>query len=212
MTENNIMYNRIYKRLLLIGIGVLILLINGQLFRNAGATQPELSPVEAIERTVEQLVLVVETLQAEDQTQERRLRMRNIIEPRFDFEEMAKRSLGAQWLSISADEQKEFTAVFSDLLAKTYLDRLENIEKGMVTIRGEKIVNNKALVRTTVAYKDDSFPLDYKLIKRTNTWQVYDVIIENIGLVANYRHEFAGIIRKEKFKGLLDRLKQKVAA
>jgi phospholipid transport system substrate-binding protein len=66
-------------------------------------------------------------------------------------------------------------------------------------------------VKSTVEYKGDTFPIDYKLLYSEGSgWQVYDVIIENIGLVANYRSEFAGVIRKEKFKGLLERLRDKI--
>jgi phospholipid transport system substrate-binding protein len=84
------------------------------------------------------------------------------------------------------------------------------LERNMVTIKDQKQRDNKAFVQTDVTYKGDTFGLDYKLIDRSGTWKVYDVIIENIGLVANYRNEFAGIMRKEKFSGLLSKLEKKV--
>ncbi|MCB0335287.1 MAG: ABC transporter substrate-binding protein [Bdellovibrionales bacterium] len=165
---------------------------------------------KAVQETIDQLVAAVEKYGKEEQLTERRDKLREIIEPRFDFEEMAKRSLGRQWKDRTEAEQVEFVSVFSELLAKTYLDKIENIRSNMVSITGEKLAPPKALVKTKVEYKGDTFPLDYKLLHEGNEWKVYDVVIENIGLVSNYRNEFAGIIRKNDFAGLVSQLKAKV--
>jgi phospholipid transport system substrate-binding protein len=174
------------------------------------------SPKAVMSQTVDQLVAAVEKFPEEAQADARRTELRKIIEPKFDFDEMAKRSLGSHWRSLDAAQQKEFVDAFSELLARTYLSRIENVKKNMVTVDSEDVRNktsgvSTAKVKTTVDYKGDSFPIDYKLFKRADTnWKVYDVIIENIGLVVNYRNEFAGIIRKEKFSGLMKKLKEKV--
>lgn len=167
------------------------------------------SPREEVQATVDELVTIVEAHPGEENLSQRREKLRAAIEPRFDFEEMAKRSLGMQWRKRTKEEREEFVRVFSDLLASTYLARIENIRSEMVVVDKEKVRYPKALVRTNVTYKGDEFPLDYKLLHRDKTWKVYDVIIENIGLVANYRNEFAGIIRKEQFSGLMERLREK---
>lgn len=167
-------------------------------------------PQKSIETTLDKLVEVVESHPGDEERDARRELMRKVIEPRFDFEEMAMRSLGANWLKIKDDERTRFVEVFSELLAKTYLNRLESLERGMVSVNSTKVQNPKALVRTTVKYEGDTFPLDYKLLQKDNRWRVYDVIIENIGLVSNYRNEFSGIIRKERFEGLMKRLEKKV--
>lgn len=191
----------------ILSIGILLTLIVSPLVAFA-ADYP--SPKAEMQETIDRLVKVVEQYSGEKQIDVRRKNMREIIEPKFDFDEMAKRSLGAKWKTITPEQRKEFVNLFSELLAKTYLARIENVEKGMVTIKEEKIKFPKALVKTTVDYKGDLFPIDYKLVSKSgDTWRVYDVVIENIGLVANYRNEFAGIIRKEQFSGLLERLKEK---
>ncbi|MCB0331985.1 MAG: ABC transporter substrate-binding protein, partial [Bdellovibrionales bacterium] len=169
------------------------------------------SPKKEMEKTIAQLVDLVEKYPGDDNLSVRHEQMREVIGPKFDFDEMAKRSLGAQWKKITPTERQEFVDLFSELLATTYLGRIENVERNMVTVDEEKLRMPRALVKTTVDYKGDLFPIDYKLINSDKGWRVYDVIIENIGLVANYRSEFAGIIRKNTFTGLLDKLRKKNA-
>ena len=80
----------------------------------------------------------------------------------------------------------------------------------MVKVESEQVEGPKAVVKTVVLSQGDTFPIDYKMMYRDNGWRVYDVVIENIGLVANYRNEFSGIIRKDKFSGLMEKLRAKV--
>ncbi len=169
-------------------------------------------PKAEIDAVLAELVNVVESNPGTAKQSARREQMRAVISPRFDFKEMAKRSLGAYWNKCTPEEQEEFVTVFSDLLAATYLNKIDMLERNMVKVVDEKTHEDKAMVKTMVTYKGDTFGLDYKLLERENTWKVYDVIIENIGLVANYRNEFAGIIRKEKFAGLMTKLKEKSKA
>ena len=169
------------------------------------------SPKTTIQNVLDQLVNTVERYPSDQDTSLRRKELRGIISPHFDFREMAKRSLGVHWSKISEGEQTEFADVFTELLADTYIKRIEKIQPGQVSVDGQKVRGTKALVNTLVEDKGDKFPINYKFLNRSGHWKVYDVIIENIGLVANYRTEFAGIIRKEKFAGLLQRLKDKQA-
>ncbi len=167
------------------------------------------APMDEVRTTVDEVVKVSVSLTGDANKSKRREKLREIIEPRFDFVEMAKRSLGASWLNMSTAQQDDFVKVFSALLARTYLERIETVEEKMVTIDSENVGYPKALVKTSVHRKGDVFPLDYRLHYADNTWKVYDVIIENIGLVSNYRNEFSGIIRKDGVDGLISRLKEK---
>lgn len=168
------------------------------------------TPREEMKLTIDELVKVVTQNQGDEKRPERREAMRQVIEPKFDFDEMARRSLGTHWNSITVEDQNEFVRLFSELLARTYLNRIEHIEENMVAVTDERVQAPRALVRTKVTFKGDDFPIDYRLLEKDGAWRVYDVVIENIGLVANYRNEFAGIIRKEKFAGLLERLREKI--
>jgi phospholipid transport system substrate-binding protein len=171
----------------------------------------EEQPVEEIRKTIDEVVQVVERLPGDQNLDQRREELRVVINPRFDFEEMARRSLGAHWQDRTEAERQEFVKVFSNLLANTYLARIETVERGMVEVGNQNVQGQRALVRTFINYRNERFPLDYRLIKTDEGWKVYDVIIENIGLVVNYRNEFASIIRREQFSGLMTRLKEKSA-
>ena len=167
------------------------------------------SPRADMDKTINDIITIVEANPGDSIKVERREKLRALINPRFNFNEMSRRALGPNWNEITPQEQQEFTEVFSDLLARTYLSKIETVKKGMVSVVSESVELPKALVKTTVVSKGDTFPIDYKLIFEDGRWQVYDVVVENIGLVANYRNEFSGIMRKDKFSGLLARLKQK---
>ena len=200
-----------YSHLLLGSVFYISLLFPG-LVRADTATPG--GPLEAIKATVDQVVAINESLPGDASLTQRREKLRAVITPRFDFDEMARRSLGTNWSAINADQQAEFVKVFSDLLAKTYLARVESAKTGMVKIENEKITPGNpsvAVVKTQVMSKGDSFPIDYKLVDEHGTWKVYDVVIENIGLIVNYRNEFSGIIRKDKFDGLMARLRERAA-
>ena len=167
------------------------------------------APIEEVRETVDQVVKVAISLKGDSNKAKRREELRKVISPRFDFAEMAKRSLGASWLQMTAEQQQKFVAVFSSLLGRTYLERVETVEEKMVTIDSENVSFPKALVKTSVHRNGDVFPLDYRLLHKDGGWKVYDVIIENIGLVSNYRNEFSGIIRKDGIDGLISRLQEK---
>ena len=179
-------------------------------------TQPlfaeALSPRAQVQKTIEEVLNVVKALPGDANAAQRRIKMREVINPHFDFEEMSRRSLGAAWAERTQGEQREFVSLFSDLLAKTYLARIENIKDDTVAIEREDLNFPKAAVKTIITYKGDKFPIEYKMYSASGLWRIYDVVIENIGLVANYRNEFAQIIRKDDFSGLLAKLREKNAA
>jgi phospholipid transport system substrate-binding protein len=175
------------------------------------ALQKESAPIEEVRLTLQKILEVVEKYPGKEQEKTRREKLREVINPGFDFREMSQRSLGALWRERSTAEQEDFVTVFSDLLAKTYLAKVELVKRDTVTVEKEEVDSGKALVKTIITYNGDKFPLDYKMTNRTGSWKVYDVVVENIGLVANYRNEFAGIIRKDGFPGLMVQLREKVA-
>jgi phospholipid transport system substrate-binding protein len=169
------------------------------------------SPKAEMVQTIDSIISIAGEHSGDSAKTVRRQKLRELINPKFNFAEMSKRSLGANWNDLSARDQSEFTKVFSELLARTYLSKIETVKPGMVKVESEQIEPPRAVVKTVVISNGDSFPIDYKMMAgTTGSWQVYDVVIENIGLVANYRNEFSGIIRKDKFSGLMERLHKKV--
>lgn len=140
-------------------------------------------------------------------------KLKELIFPIFDFREMSRRSLGTNWKLATPQEQKEFVDLFSELLAKSYLEKIKsNIEGSKFAIKGETVSGKVALVKTVVFADGDDVTIDYRMRLKDSEWKIYDVIVQNIGLVSNYRSEFSDIVRKDKIAGLIKRLKEKTAA
>lgn len=133
-----------------------------------------------------------------------------IIAPVFDFEEMSRRCLGTNWRTATPAQQAEFQTLFSSLLAKNYLKQIrEKAEGAQFRLYSANENKNKATVQTIVTTKNGTLKIDYRLYNNKGNWKVYDVIVENIGLVSNYRSEFSDIIGREGMEGLLTRLRSK---
>ncbi|MCB0322806.1 MAG: ABC transporter substrate-binding protein [Bdellovibrionales bacterium] len=165
---------------------------------------------ETVKSTVEKVRATVTEEQGKTSPEALDGKLREIIAPVFDFEEMARRSLGANWRKASADEQEQFVDLFSDLLARNYLKKIrENVAESDFRLDGETSKGEKSLVKTIVQFEGEPASIDYRMMKKQGRWKVYDVVIENIGLVSNYRSEFAGIVSKEGISGLLQRLREK---
>lgn len=192
-------------RLLTLGLQSLFFLFS---VNAVGAVEKSAS--DTVAQTVEKVKVVVERESEGLSSEQVETELRDLLRPVFDFREMARRSLGANWKKGTPEQQAEFVDLFSDLLAKNYLKKIrENIRKGTFAVAGESEKGKKSLVKTTFTIDGEVFKIDYRLRQKKNRWMAYDVIIENIGLVTNYRNEFAGIIRKEKFDGLLVKLRAK---
>lgn len=139
--------------------------------------------------------------------------LRAVLKPVFDFTEMARSSLGSNWNKGTAEQQQEFVDLFSEQLARTYLKRIkENVKEADFKLTHESTGGERGMVKTTVIDKGDRIKIDYRVVKKEGSWKVYDVIIEEVGLVTNFRNEFGAIVRKEGFEGLLRRLREKVNA
>ena len=145
--------------------------------------------------------------------EQRRDEILTIVEEYFDFNEMAKRSLGRHWKDIIPEKQQEFIRLFKQLLFNTYVSRIEATAKPTTSTRydGETVEDRFAIVKTRVASDNQpDFQIDYRLLLNGSEWKVYDVVIEGISLVGNYRQQFNSILSKESFESLLKRLKEKV--
>lgn len=177
----------------------------------AVAEQKQLSDAaKQIQETVRKIKEVLETGRGKKTTEEIDRQLEGVVFPAFDFEDMSRRSIGANWSSGTAEQQREFVKLFSELLSRTYLDKIKKVENRIVDIVKDVPGDGKALVKTIVrGQNEEDVQLDYRLSKATGEWRIYDVIIENIGLVTNYRSEFASIINERQFSGLLEQLREK---
>jgi phospholipid transport system substrate-binding protein len=142
----------------------------------------------------------------------RRQKVKAVVDPHFDYQEMAKRSLGPAWGSLSDGQRQEFVALFSQLLEASYADKIEKFAKRVkIDYTGELQDSEYVEVRTVVVLANDRIPLNYRLINEGGTWKVYDVVIEGVSLVSNYRSQFSRIIHESSYAELVKRLKTKVS-
>jgi phospholipid transport system substrate-binding protein len=168
---------------------------------------------QQIKETVDAVIGVLNNkeLKKPGNKQKRRKQLREIVNKRFDFEEMAKRSLGLAWNKRTPEEKKEFVSLFSDLLENTYVNKIERYEHEKVLYTGERLDGPYASVKTTiVTEKEVEIPVEYRIFKTDNKWEAYDIIVEGVSLVNNYRTQFSSLIRSDGYAGLVKRLSDKV--
>lgn len=173
------------------------------------ATADNSSPTAQLRFSVDNILLLLKdkSLSAEA----RKDKIRAIINDRFYFRAMSQRTLARNWKKASAGQQKEFVSLFSDLLEKTYLGRIEAYTDERVEYLREKSKNPKrAIVFTQIVTKSADIPINYKLAKKGNQWLIYDVIIEEVSLISNYRSSYNEIIKKDGMDKLLDKMKEKL--
>jgi len=129
----------------------------------------------------------------------------------FDWRELSRRAAAEHWAKFTPKQQDDFVVAFSELLQKTYIRKLDKYNNEKVSYLKEQIEGNQAFVNTLVAMKDKSIPINYVMIKR-DQWLVYDVFVEGVSLVKNYRTQFAKILVKESPEALIQRIKDKIKA
>jgi phospholipid transport system substrate-binding protein len=193
------------KLLAAIGLGILLLL--QPVFAAAA------EPGEQVRQTVDNLLATLQDpqLTGESNKNERRQKLKQLIYQRFDFTEMAKRSLGSEWRRRSPAEQKEFVQVFGDLLERTYLDQIEAYSREKVRYVEQRADGPYAKVATRIVdSKGQEYAVDYRLHNVNGDWKVYDVIIEDVSLVNNYRAQFSRVLTKSPFGELLEAMKQAI--
>jgi phospholipid transport system substrate-binding protein len=142
---------------------------------------------------------------------ERQNKLRAVADSFFDWRELSRRALAEHWNKYTPKQQDEFVASFSELLQKTYIRKLEKYNNEKVTYVKEQIEGNQAFINTLVMMKDKSIPINYIMIKR-DQWMVYDVMVEGVSLVKNYRSQFSKVLTKESPEALLQRIKDKIKA
>ncbi len=170
-------------------------------------------PTQEIKQTTDKIlsILTNPTLKAPSKTAEKEKLIRKVVDERFDWEEMARRSLATHWAKRTAEEKKEFVHLFSDLLERTYMKKVEDYSGEKVLYEGETKDGDYAAVKVRiVTKKNKDIPVEYRLRKEGNNWFVYDVSIEGVSLVNNYRTQFNSIILQSSYENLVKRLKEKV--
>jgi phospholipid transport system substrate-binding protein len=169
-------------------------------------------PLEQTKDSVNKVLSILKNkdLKKASASKERRQLIRKEVSARFDFEEMSKRALGMYWQQRSAAEKTEFVSLFTDLLEKTYIGKIESYQDEKVIFDDQQLDGDYAVVKTRiVTSKGVEIPFVYKLMKKAAQWVVYDVVVENVSLVSNYRKQFYQVIKDKSYQELLHRMKEK---
>jgi phospholipid transport system substrate-binding protein len=170
------------------------------------------TPMEELRVGIDRVIKTVDDpeLKKEGRANERRAALRKIASEILDVNETAQRSLGRHWQARTPAEREEFTRLFADLLESAYLSKIELYRGEKITYAGQTVDGDQAVVRTRIITKQGTeIPVDYRMLKRDARWQVYDVLIEGVSLIGNYRTQFNKIIQSSSYEELVKKIKAK---
>ena len=179
-----------------------------------GLVQPvaAATPTETLKAYSDVVLKILEdpALKSPERKSERRAAVRKVAEEIFDLSETAKRALGPHWNQRTAAEREEFTQLFAELLESTYIARIDEYGGERIRYTGEKIDGDLATVTSRVITKKGSeAPVEARLLRRSDKWLIYDVTIEGVSLINNYRTQFDRIIRTSSYGELVKRLRER---
>jgi phospholipid transport system substrate-binding protein len=167
---------------------------------------------EQLKGAIDRVVTTLDNpaLKGDGKVAERRIEVRKIANEIFDFGEIARRSLGRYWQPLSEAQRTEFVGLFGDLLERSYISKIDLYGGEKIVYSGESMDGDIAIVRTKIITKNGTeVPVDYRLFRRGDRWLVYDVNIEGVSLVSNYRTQFNKIIQTGGYDSLVGRMKSK---
>ena len=170
-------------------------------------------PTDQMKKTIDKAISILSdpALRNPDRSEERRRLIRRVADERFNWEEMARRSLAEHWKKLTDEDKEEFVQLFADLLERTYMKRVESYSGEKVIYERERIEGNYSIVGVKIyTSKNTEIPVEYRFRKHGNDWLIYDVSIEGISLVNNYRSQFSNILSRSSYQELLAQLKTKV--
>ena len=171
-------------------------------------------PTALVKETTGKVLAILEDPQWQglEKREQRQERLRKIADSMFDWEEMSRRALATHWRERTPEEQKEFVELFTDLVERSYIHRLEGAaeQRKDILYFDEQLDASRAVVKTKVVTKRNlEVPIEYRLHKPSGQWQIYDVVIEGVSLVNNYRSQFNRIIQTSSYKELIQKMKAK---
>ncbi len=180
---------------------------------SAGAVAVDNTPKQEIERLVNQILDILKDprYKGDAHREERRQKLRSLVNQIFDLNDISKRVLGRYNRRFTKEQFKEFKELFSKLLEKIYLTKIEHYSNEKVIFEEEKMLSStKAAVSTKIIKNDQEIPVEYRLVKKNGKWTGYDVVIEGVSLVKNYRSQFYEILHNKKPEELLKIMRKKV--
>ncbi len=171
------------------------------------------SPLAEVRTTIDQVIAVLNdrAFEAPGREAERRQALLRVIEPRFDLAETARQALGRHWRERTPAEQEQFVGLFGQLLERAYARRIEAYAGQRIVYLGGRVDGEYATVRTKiVTERDGDISADYRLLRQGDRWLVYDVLIDNVGLVENYRDQFDDVLASFSYADLVKKIEARI--
>lgn len=172
-------------------------------------------PTDQLRSSVDKVLrLVGDPATKRESLRQRRASLRRIADDIFDWEETARRSLGTHWQHRTPSEREEFVRLFADLLERSYMSKIELYDGEKIGYVGDTIEGDQAIVRTKLVNKHGSeMGVNYKMLRRDGErWKVYDVEIEGVSLIANYRTQFNNVLRRSSYPEVVRAIRVKSTA
>jgi phospholipid transport system substrate-binding protein len=171
------------------------------------------APLDSVKGNIDKVLDVLRdpALKGESGKKTKKQKIRSISDKMFDYSELSRRTLGQDWKKLNPAQQNEFTDLYKSLLEDAYADKIINYTDEKVAFSKENQLSEKTFeVQTTVLTKKADIPIYYRVIQKDGQWKVYDVVIEGVSLVNNYRNQFREILMNKSPEVLIDTLKKKV--
>jgi len=205
MGHRDALWARMNSRTLVGGI-LAVVVLTGEALVMAAQT-----PTDAVRTTFEKVVHVVkdQDLKQPGREQERLNRLEQAIGERISYRELAKRSLGAKWKELSEKERQEFVGLFAQLLRDVYANRIFQYTDEQVEYLNERLDGDYAEVKTNLRGSKGDVPVSYRMINQSGVWRVYDVVVDGVSTVSNYRGQFTKILQTSSYETLLESLRKK---
>ena len=198
----------IFKWSAILLVTVILFTAYGNIDCSAASSEPMAQLKVSVDGIVD--ILKREELKGPEKYDERQRLIWDVALKMFDFREMAKSSLGKNWNAITSEERDQFVELFSSLVKKRYIGKINDYTDQEIVYTKQLIKKDRAMVYSLIIDKGTEIPIIYKLKANQEKWFIYDMKIENVSMVLNYRRDFDSVIRKEKFAGLLERINQQL--
>jgi phospholipid transport system substrate-binding protein len=178
-----------------------------------GSAAGRSGPLTVVNSSVSRVLTIVRSHPADaKESGQRRAEIRQAAVELFDFDEMSRRLLGQRWTDATPEEQRDFVVLFTDLLERTYLNTIGNYRLATITFQGETISGSYAQVQSRMAAGKSEVAIEYRLVENEGRWAVYDVAVDGVSLISNYRSQFTSILKRMSFAQMLDRLRNREAS
>lgn len=170
-------------------------------------------PMEQLKMSIDNVIDILQNpaLQAKSKAQERRSRIRSVADQIYDFGEMARRALARHWRPLTDEQRREFVRLFRELVEESYIARIELYSGEPIRYTGATREGEFATVSTSIITKNGTeVPIDHRMLKRGDRWYVYDIRIEEVSLVSNYRTQFNAVIQSSSYATLVHKMRHRV--